>query len=65
VQLVEFRGAVDYVAAEARRLHDLGLSPEEALKQSNWGSYGTWMLADSQRMIAIKRVFAEPNGDPH
>jgi len=63
VQLVEFRGAVDYVAAEARRLHDLGLSPEEALKQANWGSYGSWMLADSQRLIAIKRVFSELNGD--
>jgi cyclase len=46
VQLVEFRGAVDYVAG---RLHDLGLSPEEAFKQANWGPYGNWMLADSQR----------------
>lgn len=39
VQLVEYRGAIDYVFAEARRLHDRGLSEEEAMKQADWGPY--------------------------
>ncbi len=60
VQLVEFRGALAYVTEEARRLKRRGLSADEALKQADWGSYADWMLADSQREVAIKRIFAQP-----
>lgn len=63
MQLVEFRGAVQYVTEEARRLYALGLSPEDAMKQANWGAYGEWMLADSQRLVALKRVFSELKGE--
>lgn len=58
-QLVEFRGALHYVTEESRRLYRLGITPEAAMGQANWGPYGDWMLADSQRLVALKRVFAE------
>src|SRR4029077_3424179 len=35
----EFAKALDYVVAEATRLHKLGLTPEAAGKQANWGPY--------------------------
>jgi glyoxylase-like metal-dependent hydrolase (beta-lactamase superfamily II) len=63
VQLVEFRGALQYVTEEARRLSRLGLSPEDAMKQADWGPYKDWMLADSQRLVALRRVFAEMRGE--
>lgn len=63
VQLVEFRGALQYVTEEARRLYRLNLSPEDAMKQANWGPYADWMLADSQRLVALRRVFAEMKGE--
>jgi glyoxylase-like metal-dependent hydrolase (beta-lactamase superfamily II) len=63
VQLVEFRGALDYVQAEVQRLHKLGLSPEDAMKQAYWGPYGSWMLADSQREVAIRRLYREFAGE--
>jgi glyoxylase-like metal-dependent hydrolase (beta-lactamase superfamily II) len=61
-QLVEFRECLLAVIAEATRLHQLGLSPDDAMKQANWGPYGDWMLADSQRLIAIKKVYEELDG---
>lgn len=63
LQLVEFRGAVQYVTEESRRLYRLGVSPEVAMSQANWGPYNDWMLADSQRLVALKRVFAELKGE--
>ena len=63
VQLVEFRGALQYVTEEARRLSRLGLSPEDAMKQADWGPYKDWMLADSQSLVALRRVFAEMRGE--
>ncbi|SEK16184.1 MULTISPECIES: MBL fold metallo-hydrolase [unclassified Variovorax] len=56
-QLVEFRGAVAYVIAEVTRLKSLGLSIDDAMKEANWGPYTDWMLADSQRLVAIKRMY--------
>ena len=56
-ELVTFRDAVKVVTAEAKRLHALKLSPEDAAKAANWGDYRTWFLADQQGPIAIRRVF--------
>jgi cyclase len=61
-ELVEFQKALRAVIAEATRLHKLGLSPEEARKQANWGPYAEWFLADSQDIIAIRQVYAEIEG---
>ena len=61
-ELVEFQKALKYVIGEIQRLHKLGLSPEEARKQANWGSYKEWMLADQQDIIAIRKVYEEMEG---
>lgn len=61
-ELVEFQRALRAVIAEVTRLHTLGLSPEEARKQANWGPYAEWFLADSQDIIAIRQVYAELEG---
>jgi glyoxylase-like metal-dependent hydrolase (beta-lactamase superfamily II) len=60
--LVEFRAALAYVIGEARRLHRLGLSVDDAMKQADWGPYGSWMFADSQKVVAIRRVYDEAEG---
>ncbi|MFP5379219.1 MAG: MBL fold metallo-hydrolase [Vicinamibacteria bacterium] len=61
-ELVEFQRALRAVIAEVTRLHKLGLSPEDARKQANWGPYAEWFLADSQDIIAIRQVYAELEG---
>ena len=61
-ELVAFQKAVQYVIAETRRLHRLGLAPDEALKQANWGEYAQWMLADQQGLIAIRKIYDELEG---
>ena len=65
-ELVSFRQALVAVTAEAKRLHGLKLSPEEALKAANWGPYKDWFLAEGQAPIAIRRVFDQLEGRlPH
>lgn len=61
-ELVEYQRALKYVIAEVQRLHKLGLSPEEARKQADWGPYKDWYLADSQDSIAIRKVYEEIEG---
>jgi glyoxylase-like metal-dependent hydrolase (beta-lactamase superfamily II) len=61
-ELVTFRDAVIAVNAEAKRLKAAGLSVDDAIKQANWGSLSTWMLADQQGPIAIRRVWLELDG---
>jgi len=61
-ELVEFRQALAVVTAEAKRLHGLKLSPEDALKAANWGPYKNWFLAEGQAPIAIRRVFDQLEG---
>ena len=61
-ELLEFQKALRAVIAEATRLHKLGLSPDEARKQASWGPYAEWFLADSQDIIAIRKVYEEIEG---
>ena len=56
-ELVRFRSAVIAVTAEAKRLHALGLTQEEAVQAANWGSFKDWFLAEQQAPIAIRRVY--------
>jgi hypothetical protein len=56
-ELQAFRQALVAVTAEARRLHALKLTPEEAARAADWGPYTDWFLAESQGPIAIRRVF--------
>jgi glyoxylase-like metal-dependent hydrolase (beta-lactamase superfamily II) len=61
-ELVEYQKAMRYVIAEVNRLHKLGLSPEDAAKQANWGPYQDWYLAESQGPIAIRKIYEEIEG---
>lgn len=61
-ELVAFRRAIRHIIDEAGRLHAAGLSVEEAVAQADWGPYGDWMLADSQKTIAIRQVYSEIDG---
>ncbi len=61
-ELVAFRGALIAVIAEVKRLHDMGLSADDALKQANWGAYKEWFIADQQGPIAVRKVYEEIEG---
>jgi len=58
----EFAKALEYVVAEATRLHKLGLTPEVAGKQANWGPYESWTSKDRNAPIAIQRVYDDLDG---
>lgn len=61
-ELVEYRKALSHVVNEARRLHALGLSADEARTQADWGALRQWYLADSQDIIAIRKIYEEIEG---
>jgi cyclase len=61
-ELLAFREALVAVIAEVKRLHALGLSVEDAIKQANWGPYTEWFLAEQQAPVAVRRVYAEIEG---
>ncbi len=61
-ELVTFQRALRAVIAETRRLYDLGLRPDAAVKQARWGEYGQWFLADQQAPIAVAKVYEEIEG---
>jgi cyclase len=61
-ELVAFRQALVAVIAEAKRLHALGLSREDAVKAADWGEYRDWFLAEQQGPIAIRRVYDQIEG---
>jgi glyoxylase-like metal-dependent hydrolase (beta-lactamase superfamily II) len=55
--------ALETVIAESTRLHEMGLSPEEADAQADFGDLETWSLRESQRGMALRRVYMELNGE--
>ena len=61
-EIRNYRTAMAAVIAEATRLHKAGVPVEDAVKQANWGEYGSWTLASSQGPIAIRKVYEELNG---
>ena len=61
-ELVAYRDALKAVIAEVKRLHDSGMSVDDAVKSAKWGEYGEWFLAESQEPIAVRRVYDELNG---
>jgi glyoxylase-like metal-dependent hydrolase (beta-lactamase superfamily II) len=62
-ELEVFRQAVQTVIEEGTRLHDMGLSVEEAQEQAQFGDLETWSLRSSQGPRAIQQVYAELNGE--
>ena len=61
-ELAAFQQAVTYVVAEAKRLHDMGLSVDAALKQANWGPYESWTSKERNAPIAMQRVYDDLDG---
>ncbi len=77
-ELNEFLKSVEYVNAEAKRLHDAHVpcaapagrggggggaaQPCEAAQKANWGPYADWTLRSGQAETAIRRVYDELDG---
>lgn len=61
-ELDTYRKAIESVIAEARRLHALGLSAEEAVKEADFGELESWTLHLSQAPLAIAKVYQEIEG---
>ncbi|MEP6781854.1 MAG: hypothetical protein ABJC26_18290 [Gemmatimonadaceae bacterium] len=61
-ELITFKESLIAVNAEVKRLHDMGLSVDDAIKQANWGEYKDWFLADQQASIAVRKVYEELDG---
>ena len=62
-ELETYRQAMIQVIDEARRLHESGLTVEEAQAQADMGELEAWSLRDSQKPISIARVYMELNGE--
>jgi glyoxylase-like metal-dependent hydrolase (beta-lactamase superfamily II) len=62
-ELERYRRAVNQVIAEARRLHAAGRTADQAVVEARFGDLGEWTLASSQAATAIRRVYAELNGE--
>ncbi len=61
-ELQEYHKALKAVIDEATRLYKAGVPVEDAVKQANWGEYGSWTLASSQGPIAVRKVYEELSG---
>jgi cyclase len=61
-ELRAYHKALEAVIAEATRLYKAGVPVDEAIKQANFGEYGSWTLAKSQAPIAIRKVYDELDG---
>lgn len=61
-ELIEFQTSLRAVIAEVNRLHRLGLSADEAVKQAQWGPYRDWFLVEQQAPIAVRKVYDEIEG---
>jgi cyclase len=57
-----YHKALEAVIAEATRLYKAGVPVDQAVKQANWGEYGSWTLASSQGPIAVRKVYEELSG---
>ena len=66
--LPAYRRAVEQVIAEAKRLHAAKVpcapagQPCEAAAKGDWGELRNWTLFGSQLETAIRRVYAELDG---
>jgi glyoxylase-like metal-dependent hydrolase (beta-lactamase superfamily II) len=62
-ELETYRQAMLQVIAEARRLHAAGRTADQAVEEARFGSLDEWTLRSSQAATAIRRVYAELNGE--
>jgi glyoxylase-like metal-dependent hydrolase (beta-lactamase superfamily II) len=62
-ELEIYRRAVVQVIEEVRRLHDQGLSLEDAQAAADFGELGGWSLSSSQSPVAVRQVYRELDGE--
>lgn len=62
-ELETYRQALVQVIDEARRLHGMGRSADEAAEEARFGDLEGWTLHSSQGPIAIRRVYLELDGE--
>jgi glyoxylase-like metal-dependent hydrolase (beta-lactamase superfamily II) len=62
-ELETYRQSLIRVIAEARRLHEMGSSADDAVAQADFGDLQEWTLSSSQGPTAIRRIFLELNGE--
>jgi cyclase len=61
-ELVEYRRALEAVIAEVTRLHKAKVPVEAAIAQARFGDYEQWRLHESQRPVAVRRIYDELDG---
>jgi glyoxylase-like metal-dependent hydrolase (beta-lactamase superfamily II) len=62
-ELERYRQALTEVIAEARRLHAAGRTADQAVEEARFPQMDDWVLRSSQAATAIRRVYAELNGE--
>ena len=62
-ELETYRQAVQQVIAEAKRLHEQGLSADEAAETATFADLESWTLRSSQGPTAMRRIYLELNGE--
>jgi glyoxylase-like metal-dependent hydrolase (beta-lactamase superfamily II) len=62
-ELEAFQEAIRVVIAQVEGVHDEGAAVDEALGRANFGDAATWSRAASLREAAIRRVYADLNGE--
>ncbi|MDH3439621.1 MAG: MBL fold metallo-hydrolase [Gammaproteobacteria bacterium] len=60
---VSHREHVKFVFNAVAELYEAGLTVDEAIERADWGRYSDWSGAEFQGQIAIRRIFAELNGE--
>lgn len=57
-----YRGALEQVLAEGRRLHDATIAVDQAPARATWGAFASWTRLAENAAGALKRVYMEIDG---
>ena len=58
----DWRGSLERVIAEGKRLHDARVPVDEAPSRADWGAYAGWWRRSDNAAGALKRVYMELDG---
>jgi len=61
-ELANYTKLMEYVVGEITRLHNAGVSADDAFKQANWGPYSSWPVFDRNGQTAVQRIYDELDG---
>jgi glyoxylase-like metal-dependent hydrolase (beta-lactamase superfamily II) len=62
-EISTFQGAIQRITLQVESVHDEGAAVDEALGRADFGDVATWSRAASLREPAIRRIFADLNGE--